>query len=731
MTGATMPAAVGGLRRGWELHGVVAEAIRPPRKATVAECARLHRRFKVPGGGYKKWDADAFPPMAEIMAWLESRAVTAIYIMGPAQFGKSELMLNVSAYALMYDPADVLIVQPTEDAAEAFVQQKLDRMLDASVDAEGRPLRRLLANGRGADTATKKTARSGMVIDVVWPTINSLSGRTVKYGLLDERDRMTDDVGGSVKRPGEGDPVRMLRNRIKRFGKDGKLLVACSPSRLDGTGIAALVSGVPAWLVAVPCDGCGDFFTPGYQDGRPTDKHLHIASLEDAEAARAGACLVCPSCGHPHEKGERRRLLSRSRLLPPGCAILPDGTMVGEPPAGRDRAAIFHGLCNPYECWGDIAAALVLAEQEFQATGNEKPLRTVYNTSLGIPYVSKHAALPPLHADDLRRRRRPDVSLGVVPAAARYLTASVDVQGNRFAVGVIAHDERGSMWLIDRFDILTWEDVPIKPPSRPEDWGVLFPRVLEARYPVEGRPGLTLGIATTAIDTGGEPGTEEAARQFYFWARRRGWPDAYLTMIKGSSNPAAPMLARPKPEIGPDGKPVVAGFRKWMVGSHGLKDVVAARLRREDAGPGSIYLPHDLAENFIDEILAEEKQPDGRWKKKRRLNETLDILVYAVAMSLRIRPLRFDWRTPPGWAVPRPVAAVPVELARIGVARTGYGGDGAAPVRSAVGVKPSPVPGKAPDRAFKPAGFAQPAPPSRFPSRPAPRAAGFVMKGLK
>jgi phage terminase large subunit GpA-like protein len=725
-----MVAPAVGFRRGAELLAVVAAAIRPPRKASIAEAARLHRRFKVPGGGFKRWDADSFPPMTEVMGWFESRDVTAIYIMGPSQFGKSELMLNVSAHALLYDPADILIVQPTETAAAAFVAQKLDRMLDASVDADGQPLRRLLATGRKADTATTKTARSGMVIDVTWPTENNLSARTVKFGLCDERDRMTDDVGGSARHKGEGDPVRMLRQRIKAYGRDGKLLVACSPSRTDGTGIVALVRGVPTWLVAVQCDGCADYFTPGYDPaGRPTDAHLRVASWDDPEAARAGACLVCPHCGHPHEKSERRRLLAGARLLPPGCELLPDGTMRGEVPAGRDRAVAFHGLVNPQECWGDIAAAIVAAEREFQATGNENALRTVANTVLGSPYVSKHAALPPLEVDDVRARRVDGFTMGLVPAGVRYLTASVDVQGNRFAVGVFGHDEYGSIWLVDRFDILTIDDRPISPPSRPEDWAILFSRVLEARYPLAERPAVSLGIATTAIDTGGAPGTDPAARHFWQWARARGWPEPYLTMVKGASAPGAVPLAKPTLEIGPDGRPVEGGYRKWLVGSHGLKDVLANRLRRAEAGPGSVYLPADLPESFMDEILAERKGDDGRWVKVRRANETLDLLVYAIAASMRIRPGRINWRVRelwPPWAAPMAAELAAVELRRVGVRRLGCGGDRpggeAAP---AGGSEPGPALVPAPKAEPMPAAVVRPVAQKQKP-RPVRRSGGFV-----
>lgn len=672
----TFPTIPGGFRRGHELFGLVADVIAPPVRMSISEAAAKHRRFRTLDGSTKRWDPNLFPPMEEVMSWMESRDVGEVYVMGPSQFGKTELMLNVSIHALLYDPADIIILQPSEKSAGDFVGDKVDPALQASVDMDGETsLKARLSRGRRGDTATTKVFKNGMTIEVIWPTTDNLSSRTRKIAMVDELDRMTMDVGGTAKRAGDGDPVKLIHNRIKSAGKDGKLLVACSPSRTDGTGIAALVKGATMHLMAVPCDHCAEWFTPGYTpDRKPTLAHLHIADWTDPNRSREEAELICSHCGGRHAPSERKRLISVARLVPRGCEILPDGTMVGPAPEGRARSVAFHGLLSPFDTWGDLAAALVEAHIQFVTTGNERPMQTVMNTRFGVSYVPEAEGSGSLDTDELRSRRVAGLRVGEVPAGVRYLTASVDIQKTKFAVAIFGHDEFGSVWIIDRFDILTLTDgvTPVRPPSHADHWDVLFPRVMEVRYPLADRPGLSLGIASVAVDTGGYPGTAEAAKAWWWRARGRGWPEEYLTMIKGSSNTAAPVIAPPSYELDPKGRPLKAGYRWFMLGVHSLKDTIKNRFQRDEPGPGSIYLPSDLADEWLDELTAEVREPRG-WRKIRRANETLDCLAYAIAASLRVRPARFNWRVPkglPSWAVPMTEAQQHAEWNRLGIRRT-------------------------------------------------------------
>lgn len=688
-----------------ELSGLLAASIRPPKKVSLLETVQNNRRFKVLNGlasMTKPMRMDKTPFLIPVLEWLESREVTEVYIAGPSQFGKSELFLTVSAHAILYKPQDILIVQPTKDTARDFITRRLDRMLDASVDNAGRPLRTYLAPGRSADKAMGKLFKSGMQIDCVYPTVEHLSSKPVPIVLMDERDRMTDDVGGSKAEQGEGDPVRLGKARLKTHPKEGKILVACSPSRPNGTGITALVKSGPQYFVAVKCLHCGEYWTPGFDaEGRGHHRDLHIAAPDDPEYSREKVSVHCQECSAGHFPADQAALLKASVLVLKGMKVPRDwdvdrdGRVYGPKPTGRRRTLWVHGLVNGFQEWGDLAADLVSAEIEYRETGNERPLRTVYNTGFGINYVSKADGLPPLETDDLKARRLTGWNMGTVPVGARYLTASVDIQGNRFAVCVFAHGDRRQMWVVDRFDILTLADAKteIRPATQEEHWWELFPRVLDLRYPLVSDPSRSLGIVTTAIDTGGEAGVADKARAFWHEARRRGYPELGLMMVKGATRPEAPVLARPSYDRDIGGKPMVGGYRWYMVGSHALKGIVAARLRRDQPGPGYIGIPGNMAENHIAEWTAE-VLVDGVWTKIRRANETLDLTCYAIAAVARLRPGRINWadrRAWPPWAVPRAaegVAMVPAAPAPVQAAVDPVAAPVAPPVISA----PAPVP---------------------------------------
>ncbi|MBD3762424.1 terminase gpA endonuclease subunit, partial [Rhizorhabdus sp.] len=99
--------------------------------------------------------------------------------------------------------------------------------------------------------------------------------------------------------------------------------------------------------------------------------------------------------------------------------------------------------------------------------------------------------------------------------------------------------------------------------------------------------------------------------------------------------------------------------RLWIPNVHRIKNIIDARLRRTQPGPGYIHLPGDLGLEYIEEIAAEELV-DGKWKKRRTRNETWDHLVYGEATLLRPGyaqsrvDMRWVWR---GFSIVWPKAA--------------------------------------------------------------------------
>ncbi|EKE70884.1 terminase gpA endonuclease subunit [Oceanibaculum indicum] len=619
----------------------ISAAIRPPVAVTVAEAAERHRWLAKPGSK-TRWRNATTPYLVEPMEDVLSRSVGMSVLMGPSQFGKTEVLLNVIGHAVKYRPSDILLLQPDKQLAIDFGERRLEReMIEPSPD-----YRAELGPSRSDDKQLEKTFRSGMKVTLIWPVKGQLASRSVKIVIVDERDRIDDDIGG------EGDPVELLGRRTTYFGKDGKVLVASSPGRADGSGILALWRRGDQRLLAVPCRECGEYWTPGFgEDRKPTLSHLYRPEGCDEETARREARLVCPNCGGLHGDRDKPALLARGVWCPVGMNVAADGTLSGPRPEGRVRSRWFHGFLNPFKPLGDLAADLTAAEELFARSGDETALQTVHNTVLGIPYRAAADGAEPLVADDFDDRRDA-YALRTVPAGVAYLVATVDVQGNRFAVLVRGFAADGESWAIDRFDITAPArgEGDIRPAERSEDWQELLPRVVRRVYPLADRPGWGMPVAVTVIDTGGMDGVSDKAREFWMFARRKRVPAFQLMMIKGATLTTAPMVGRPTYAT-VDGKPNKRAYHWWMLGTHELKNTLFNRLHRLEPGPGALHFPAAWEKRWFEELTAEEKRK-GRWERIRRANESWDLEVYALAASLRLAPERIDWSNPPAWARP-------------------------------------------------------------------------------
>jgi len=641
-----------------ELVLALAAAVRPPRRVTVAEAAERHRRLK--GDGLKAavaWSHAKVPYLVEPQERMTSRAVSVVVVVGPSQFAKTELLLNVCAHAVLYRPVDVLVLLAAQDAAKDFMKRRMSRMLEASPDVGSQ-----LGRGRSDDTAYTKVFQSGMRIDAIWPTAQNLASKPVPLVVIDERDRMANDIDG------EGDPVDLARRRTTSYGKEGKTLVISSPSKPGGaSGIVPLWRKGDRNLWAWPCQQCGEYWTPGFDDQRrPTERDLAVPAGATAEEARELVRVVCPACGFPHEGRQKPAMMARGVWLAAGVRIDAGGRLHGAAAPNRIASYWLHGLCNPFKTWGDLAAEKVEAELHFEHTGDDEPLKTFVNTVLGLPYVPKGAVQA--DADTVAKRAEAEgYRLGTVPAGVRFLTAQVDIQGGYFAVMVSGHAETGERWCVDRFDLRQLADqrTDLAPATHPEHWSVLLDHVVGRHYPLAADPARVLPIATTAIDTGGMDGVTDNAKAFWRAAVAAGVPELAITLVKGANTTKAPMIAKEPTYLDtlPSGKPDQSGPRLWIVGGHAIKDVLNNRLSRAEPGPTAMHYPSDFPQRFFDELFAEEKE-DGLWVKRRRRNETWDLEVYGTVAFLRLRPGRVDWERPPVQAVP--VAAATVAPAPVG-----------------------------------------------------------------
>lgn len=642
----------------------LARAMRPPQAISVSECAEKHRRLNNPGAYVGPWRNAMRPWLVEIMDRTTSRAVDTIVFIGPAQTsGKTEVPLNVLGHRAKYRPADILIFQPTKDLADDFSKRRVDlKTFRCSPDFASE-----LGDARGDDNVHMKVFRNGTSVSIAWPTGSQLASRPVPEIYIDERDSMADDIGG------EGPPEKLGRARTVTFGKNAKVYISSSPKRLDYSGIRPLYDQGDRNLWHVPCPHCGEHFTPGFDKSRkPTLAHLFIPDGATPEIARREARLICPNCGAAIVEQDRPAMKARGRWAPAGCTVNAAGELEGTRSANTTASYWLHGFCTDKPL-ADLAGEYVEAVKKFEEHGDEGPLKSWFQTVAGVDYKPKHLDAAALDVEAIAARAD-EFPVGVVPAAARFVTAAVDVQGNRFEVLIVAWLAMGQARLVDRFSIFKTTDADtgqerlIDPSNRAADWDLLIARVVDREFPIEhagDEAPKTVKPLRTAIDTGGKAGVTGLAYDFWLRARAKDRENRRrILLIKGGSNEKAPLVSPSLIEHDArSGKKLRVGIRLNLLNVDALKDMANSRLRVADASKaGFVYVPRGLAIETIDgvpqvsaalkELASEVKIAGKGWLRlpDRPRNESWDLFVYCLASFVLRGGMRIDWTNPPAWA---------------------------------------------------------------------------------
>lgn len=617
---------------------------------SVSAAAAAYRYVRNPGGGYSgPWRNETVPYMREPMDQCASREVRAVIFVGPSQSAKTDgLVINTVVHAVAVDPADMLIVQMSEKAARDFSRRRLSRM-NRDCDA---------VRERVREDWTFEKVYLGMMLAIGHPTITELSSRPIPRVIFTDYDRMPDDVEG------EGEPFALGEARIKTFGSRGVVVAESSPGRpiTDGDwkasspheapptgGILALYNRGDRRRWVWPCPQCDEYFEGEFE-------HLAWPDHDDDGAAAAETTMICPANGcviEPH---------SKTAMNAAGLWIAEGQTVEGGIVRGEKRRTVtasywLKGPAAAFQTWPQLVEKYLTAKRDFDSTGDEAALKTTTNTDQGVPYLSQFARYENPFEVEAMLERLEDFPLAVVPAGARFLTASVDVQNNRFEVLVRAWGPELESWPLERFALYEAEDREglIAPDQRAEDW-LLIDQVVNRTYPVAGHDGRQMHIARTVIDSGFA--TEHAYR-YWRLCRKRGL-HRRVALSKGDSRKAAARIKWTFPDTSgrKDRKALGRGeVPVCLFNVNALKDTLSRQVARDEPGGDYVHFSKELAEGegphaFFEELTAERRQPNGQWKRHKQRNETLDLMVMAHVGALQLKGEVIDWTAPPLWAAP-------------------------------------------------------------------------------
>ncbi|HBD1243393.1 TPA: phage terminase large subunit family protein [Escherichia coli] len=634
--------------------------LRAPRRMRVADAVAQYMRVPMGAGNSVPWDPLVAPYVIEPMNCLASREYDAVIFVGPARTGKTiGLIDGWVIYNVICDPADMLIIQMTEEKAREHSKKRLARAFRVSPEVVSR-----LSPNKNDNNVYDRTFLAGNYLKIGWPSVNIMSSSDYKCVALTDYDRFPEDIDG------EGDAFSLASKRTTTFMSSGMTLVESSPGRdvkdvkwrrtspheaPPTTGILSLYNRGDRRRWYWPCPHCGEYFQPC------GDVVAGFRDIADPVLASEAAYIQCPSCSGRILPEQKRELNGRGVWLRDGESINADGSRYGDPRRSRIASFWMEGPAAAYQTLSQLVYKLLTAEQEYETTGSEETLKTVINTDWGLPYLPR-ASMEQRKSELLEQRAEPVPSRSV-PDGVNFLVATVDVQAGRhrrFVVQVTGYGSRGERWIIDRYNITQslrgdsdGESQRIDPASYPEDWDVLLTDVFHKSWPLASDPSQQMRLMAMAVDSGGEDGVTNNAYKFWRRCRRDGLGKR-IYLFKGDSIRRAKLITRTFPDnTGRTGRRAQAAgdVPLWLLQTDALKDRVNNALWRDSPGPGYVHFPDWLGSWFYDELTYEERSSDGKWSKPGRgANEAFDLMVYAEALVILHGYEKIRWPDAPEWA---------------------------------------------------------------------------------
>lgn len=254
-----------------------ADIVRPPPNRTADEWADANRILPTGSAEPGKWRTSRTPYLIPIYHALSDPAYDEVIAVMGSQMGKTEFMLNTAGYTLDDRPGPVMYVGPTEKQVRSMMNERFSAMIRSTPALWSK-----LAKGHSNKVTEKFIA--GVRLGAAWAgSATEMASHPVKYGMVDERDRMEASSGG------ECDPVELIRARLETF-VGSKLIVASTPTIEGASPTWSLYEEGTLGKWSWPCAHCGDSFVPEI-------KLLHWPENATPSDAERAARVCCPHCG--------------------------------------------------------------------------------------------------------------------------------------------------------------------------------------------------------------------------------------------------------------------------------------------------------------------------------------------------------------------------------------------------------------------------------------------------
>lgn len=641
------------------------DCLEPREDISTLEWSEKYRVIRKSDGTKTKWSRRRTPYLIPVMDALDDPEVLEVIVPKPSRCGGTMVAENFSLKCIDYGPSwSVMwyLAGPTEVGSYA------DRIL-APVFEDHEEIAAKVGTGKSDNT--KKFKRFGsQTFELMVMSKTTTTNRQAEFIVFDEPDTYSKDFRSNFLEQG--------RQRQTDLGNNRKIY-ACAHADIGWSGgIAA------AWLVSsmgifiMQCPQCGTFGSP-YPTKHWADVPRFRLNYEEAPEgtaidrrlalARETAAIACPEGCCLGEK-ERAQMVEEGSYMHKGQTLDVKAGVVGDPEKNHTWGFWIQILMSPQVQLSDLAATLVAAVEHKERTGKSDKIKQVMVRTFGEVFEGA-ADLDGIDGRSLHARAKKDnADLDddapvMFPSEGKFITAAVDVGGDKFDLSFRAWDLESRSWWLDRLTLKQrkWKDGrlrDLRPSDRIEDWNLLIEEAILRRFPIEGRPGWVMPVAQLVVDVSDgkvtHKGREFAARCIklgHYWGVRKE-PWGIVQLIQGSPNAKAPLLP-PKPRLADKtGKKFPLGVQEWTVGAHEAKELALERLAITDGGPGHCFFSRSIEQGRFEEYF-NEPLVDGTFVRTGP-NESLDLFGMEEEGRLMLKPDRkgINWTSErlPAWATP-------------------------------------------------------------------------------
>lgn len=609
MTKALHPRTVAAISKAL---GLGLESMRAEVPQRLSEWAADH--FKLAGeSSHQKGAWQGWPFQLGLLDFMSDDRIEDLYVMKSKRVGYTKMVTAYVAYNIAHRRRKQALWQPTDDDRDSYVKSEIDPVLD-QVEAVKKARRQGKAGSE--DTIKLKQFRDSALHLLGGRAARAFRRITVAVAILDEWDAFEQQVEKS------GDPGGLAKGRLE--GAPYPKFVGGTTPRLKGLShVERFCEGAEGMVrYHIDCPHCG------------VDHPLMWGGKDKAHGfkwERGNPASVHHVCPHCHGKTTQADYLRGGTPQAGAWVCGKTGKRYGIDQVWRDdkgmpttppRTLGVHvwAAYSPQRSWPSIVeefeAALLALER-----GDVGPMQLFVNETLGETWE-----LAGERTDDhvLQERARAEgLPLQLVPIGGLVLTAGIDVQRDRWEIGVWAWGRGLESWTVDHHIIEG-------NPANEEDWEPVT-QYLQRRYPQAWHGG-TLGISAISIDS------SDQTQAVYNWVRKQGHALPSLRAVKGSSEENRPVLGpSSSQEVTWRGQKWPRGVKLWLVGTDTAKDLLLGQLSIDKPGPGYVHMSVDLPREWFEQLTAEQRvltRVQGRqvyrWVPRRKRNEVLDCRNYAL-----------------------------------------------------------------------------------------------------